>query len=298
MQELEAFTRYLHTERGYSQHTVTAYVEDAREFTEFFELQIGPITLEGLTQTVTHRFIRSWMSALLDAGIGKRSVARKIASLNAFYRFLMKTGKAEINPARRVSIPKADKKLPVYLKQDETERLFSTDIFPEGFKGARDRAIMEVLYGCGLRRAEIVGLQYPDIRMSKGLLKVLGKGNKERIVPFGKSVAESFTGYIKACEDEGFDYRKHFFLTDSGNMLYPRFVHAVVNRYVGAISSVSKKSPHVMRHTFATHLLEEGADLNAIKEMLGHSSLAATQVYVHNTISKLKKVYRQAHPKA
>ncbi len=298
MQELEAFTQYLQIEKGYSPHTVIAYVEDTREFSNYFESHIAPLSLEGLTQQVNHRVIRSWMSSMLDAGLGKRSVARKIASLNAFYRFLMKSGLAESNPARRVSVPKSEKKLPVFLKQEETTRLFEADIFPDGFIGARDRAIMEILYGCGLRRAEVVGLQYRDIRFNKGLLKVLGKGNKERIVPFGKAVEISFKEYIKACEKEGFDYSQDFFLTDSGNKLYPRFVHALVNRYVGAISSVSKKSPHVMRHTFATHLLEEGADLNAIKEMLGHSSLAATQVYVHNNISTLKKVYRQAHPKA
>lgn len=298
MQELEAFSRYLSIERGYSVHTVTAYLEDTKSFTEFFEKVIGPVSLEGLAQSVTHRMVRSWMAELLEDGISKRSVARKIASLNAFYRFLMKTGLATTNPARRVSIPKAEKKLPVFLKQDETQQLFQENIFPEGFAGIRDRSVMEVLYGCGLRRAEVVGLQFRDIRLAQGVLKVLGKGNKERIVPFGNSVKEAFGLYMKACEAEGFDYSGPFFLTDSGNKLYPRFVHTIVNRYLGVVSTASKKSPHVMRHTFATHLLEEGADLNAIKEMLGHSSLAATQVYVHNTISKLKKVYRQAHPKA
>jgi integrase/recombinase XerC len=298
LQELEAFKRYLSVERGYSAHTVTAYVDDTQSFIEFYEKTTGPASVEALANGVSHRLVRSWMASMLEHGISKRSVARKIASLNAYYRFLMKTGFATANPARRVSIPRADKKLPVFLKQDETKHLFEDEIFPDGFAGIRDKVVMEVLYGCGLRRAEVVGLQFQDIRLKQGVLKVLGKGNKERIVPFGIPVKEAMAQYMKACEAEGFDYSGAFFLTNSGNKLYPRFVHAIVNRYLGVVSTASKKSPHVMRHTFATHLLEEGADLNAIKEMLGHSSLAATQVYVHNTISKLKKVYRQAHPKA
>lgn len=300
MQELEAFKQYLNVERGYSNHTITAYGEDTGEFIRFYENRVGPLTTEALAE-VTHRQIRAWMAEMLESGIGNRSVARKIASLNAFWRFLLKTGKVSANPVRRVSVPKAPKKLPVILKQEETRKLFEDNpenIFPEGFSGTRDRAILEVLYGCGLRRAEVVGLQYRDIQLSRGLLKVLGKGNKERIVPFGKPVEAAFRAYIQACEAEGFDYTTSFFLTDSGNKVYPRFVHSIVNRYLSLISSLSQKSPHVLRHTFATHLLEEGADLNAIKEMLGHTSLAATQVYVHNTITKLKKVYRQAHPKA
>lgn len=284
-------------ERGYSNHTITAYGEDTGEFIRFYEDKIGPLTSETYS-TVTHRQIRSWMAEMLESGTGNRSVARKIASLNAFWRFLLKTGSVTENPVRRVSVPRAPKKLPVILKQEETQKLFDSELFPEGFSGIRDRAVLEVLYGCGLRRAEVVGLQFRDIQLGRGLLKVLGKGNKERIVPFGKAVEEAFRAYIQACEAEGFDYKTSFFLTDSGNKVYPRFVHSIVNRYLSLISSLSQKSPHVLRHTFATHLLEEGADLNAIKEMLGHTSLAATQVYVHNTISKLKKVYRQAHPKA
>lgn len=296
---IEGFSRYLQTERSYSAHTVLAYVSDTEEFRDYLH-SFQPIDPEDETwpSRATHRTIRSWMSALLDADIGKRSLARKIASLNAFYRFLLKTGKVETNPARRVAVPKADKKLPVFLKQDETEKLFSSDLFSPDFSGIRDKCILEILYGCGLRRAEVVGLLYSDIKMNTGVLKVLGKGNKERIVPFGKNVHESFSMYMKACEDQGFDYTGHFFLTDQGNMLYPRYVHSIVNKYLAQISSLSQRSPHVLRHTFATHLLDEGADLNAIKEMLGHTSLAATQVYVHNSIAKLKKVYRQAHPKA
>lgn len=295
----QAFHRYLETERQYSTHTVLAYTQDVEEFIRYV-FEAFNIDLKSSSQydSITHRMVRSWMSDMIEQKISKRSVARKIASLNAFYRFLLKTGSATQNPAKRVSIPKAEKKLPVFLKQDDTQRLFAPEMFSEDFSGVRDKCILEVLYGCGIRRAEVVQLQFKNIKLQEGVLKVLGKGNKERIIPFGSPVKEAFINYMQACEEQGFDYSTHFLLTDQGNKLYPRLVHTIVNRYISAVSDIKKKSPHVLRHSFATHLLDEGADLNAIKEMLGHTSLAATQVYVHNSIAKLKKAYQQAHPKA
>lgn len=295
----QAFRRYLETERQYSNHTIIAYTQDVDEFIQYvFEAFNIDVNASAQFDAITHRMVRSWMSDMIQQKISKRSVARKIASLNAFYRFLLKTGSATQNPAKRVSIPKAEKKLPVFLKQDETQKLFAPEMFTEDFAGARDKCILEVLYGCGIRRAEVVQLQFKNIKLHEGVLKVLGKGNKERIVPFGTPVKEAFIKYMQACEEQGFDYSTYFLLTDQGNKLYPRLVHTIVNRHISVVSDIKKKSPHVLRHSFATHLLDEGADLNAIKEMLGHTSLAATQVYVHNSIAKLKKAYQQAHPKA
>jgi len=293
------FKRYLETERDYSPHTILAYTQDVEAFLLYLENEYKINTREiEWVELVSHKKVRSWMSTLIGQNISKRSVARKIASVNAYFRYLLKTGQAKQNPASRVSIPKSEKKLPVFLKQTETQNLFENNYFSDDFQGWRDRSILEVLYGCGLRRAEVVGLEFKHIHFSQGVLKVLGKGNKERIIPFGEHVRSSFMKYMQLCEEQGFDYTREFFLSDKGNKLYPRLVHNIVNRYISLISTITQKSPHVLRHTFATHLLDEGADLNAIKEMLGHTSLAATQVYVHNSIAKLKKVYRQAHPKA
>jgi len=295
----EAFRQYLETERQYSTHTVTAYTQDVKECIQYiFDAFNLDLNTTRHYDAITHRMLRSWMADMIQQKISKRSVARKIASLNAFYRFLLKTGAATQNPARRVAIPKAEKKLPVFLKQEETQRLFAPEMFTDDFIGLRDRCILEVLYGCGIRRAEVVQLQFRNIKFQENVLKVLGKGNKERIIPFGAPVKDAFMKYIQTCEEQGFDYSTHFLLNDKGNKLNPRFVHTIVNRYISNVSNIQKKSPHVLRHSFATHLLDEGADLNAIKEMLGHTSLAATQVYVHNSIAKLKKAYQQAHPKA
>lgn len=295
----QAFLNYLELEKNYSAHTVLAYGTDWEGFAGFlsaeYELNLDS---ESDAAAVTHKYIRNWMADLMAQGISKRTVARKAASVSAFFRWMQKTGRIKSNPAARVSAPKFDKKLPVYVKEDSMELLFGEVQFGTGMEGARDRCILEVLYSCGIRRAELCELQFRNIDFRNSTIKVLGKGNKERIVPMGGPAREAMKAYMQACEDEGLDYRTTFFILKSGNKIYPRLVHTIVDRYLSQVSSLSKKSPHVLRHTFATHLLNKGADLNAIKEMLGHKSLAATQVYVHNSIAKLKDVYQKAHPKA
>jgi integrase/recombinase XerC len=249
-------------------------------------------------QAVTHRMIRAWMGEMLDAGIGNRSVNRKIASLSAYYRFLRKSGYASQNPVSKVKSPKFEKKLPSFLNQESITQLFEGMEFGTDFEGLRDKALLEVLYSCGLRRSELVGLTYHNVDFPNATVKVMGKGRKERVVPLGRFAAQAMKEYMRACDQSGLDYRGRFFLKADGGPVYDRLVHRIVDKYLQQVSSLTKTSPHVLRHTFATHLLDRGADLNAIKEMLGHASLAATQVYLHNSISKLKDVYSKAHPKA
>lgn len=294
-----AFFTYLEVEKNYSPHTIHAYSRDLQDFHDFLvsEYDLDVYDAEEV-DAVKHRHIRTWMGELLEEGLSRRTVARKIASLSSYFRFLRKTGKLDSNPATKVTVPKFEKKLPAFMKQDSIDGLFEAVEYPETFEGRRDKCILEILYSCGLRRAELVGLKYEDIDFSKRTLRVLGKGRKERIVPFGEPAAIAMRDYIEACKQAEVACRPHFLVRKDGKPIYPRLVHRVVEKYLGQACSLSKKSPHVLRHTFATHLLNNGADLNAIKELLGHTSLAATQVYLHNSISKLKDVYNQAHPKA
>ena len=293
------FYQYLQVERNYSPHTILAYTQDLKAFEAFLQAHYSlDIFKSKDAQEVTHRMIRVWMGEMLDAGTGNRSVTRKVASLSAYFRYLRKSGLATQNPVTKVKSPKFEKKLPAFLKHDSIGQLFDGLEFGADFEGTRDAAVLEVLYSCGLRRSELVGLQFRDIDFLNSTVKVMGKGRKERVVPLGRYAAKAMKTYMQACDETGLDYRGNFFLKADGEPIYDRLVHRIVDKYLKQVSSLTKTSPHVLRHTFATHLLDRGADLNAIKEMLGHTSLAATQVYVHNTISKLKDVYSKAHPKA
>lgn len=293
------FKAYLELERNYSPHTVAAYVRDLDAFCEYMRdvYEFDPSDPKEV-DAVTHRMIRGWMAEMMDHGLSRRTVARKIASLNGWFSWLQKTGRVEENPAKKVSVPKYDKKLPAFLKQDSVEKLFEKIEYPDDFEGARDRALLEVLYSCGLRRSELISLKIKDVHFEAQTLKVMGKGRKERIVPFGDAAKQAMGIYLHAAKDAGVNVETHFFVKKDGKALYPKLVHRVVEHYLRQACTLSKNSPHVLRHSFATHLLNRGADLNAIKELLGHNSLAATQVYLHNSIQQLKDVYDQAHPKA
>lgn len=296
----DAFKAYLELEKNYSPHTVTAYTRDLDFFREFMveAYEFDP-TDKGELDGVTHRMIRSWMGEMMENGISKRSIARKVASLNHWFRWLMKTGKIESNPARKVTVPKYEQKLPAFLKESSIDNLFENVEYPDSFEGKRDRAILEIFYSCGLRRSELIGLQFININFPEKTLKVMGKGRKERVIPFGGPAEHSLQAYMDAADAQGLNYKGTFFVKQKdGKPLSTGKVHKIVETYLKQACTLSKTSPHVLRHTFATHLLNNGADLNAIKELLGHTSLAATQVYVHNSIQKLKKVYEQAHPKA
>lgn len=293
------FITYLEAERNYSPHTVAAYSRDLDHFSEFLQThyEFDLFSADEVDMT-THRMIRTWMGELMEAGRSHRTVARKVASLSTYFRFLLKTGRIETNPAAKVKVPKFEKKLPAFLKDKSIDFLFEGIEYADDMEGKRNKALLELLYSCGLRRSELIGLEFHKIDFKNRTLKVMGKGRKERIVPFGEHAAEAMKAYMAACEADNLSYQAQFFVKKDGQPLYPKLVYRIVNQYLQQACSLSKTSPHVLRHTFATHLLDRGADLNAIKELLGHTSLAATQVYVHNSISKLRDVYQKAHPKA
>ena len=241
--------------------------------------------------------IRSWLVHLMEHQVGSRSVNRKLTTLKSFYKFLLREGIMEENPMRKITSPKIAKRLPVFIEKDKMEMLFDDTGFGEGYPGTRNRLILEIFYSTGMRLSELVNLKETDIDFHHDTIKVLGKRNKERLIPFSKKFESLMKSYL---DEKGsvFGDTDVLFLTDKGRKIYPKMVYRIVSRYLGAVTTMEKKSPHVLRHTFATHLLNNGAELNAVKELLGHASLSATQVYTHNTIEKLKRIYKQAHPKA
>ncbi|MEZ4828557.1 MAG: tyrosine-type recombinase/integrase [Bacteroidia bacterium] len=293
------FQRYIKVEKRFSPHTENAYMTDLSQFAVWAqdELELDIFSPEGAT-AITHKNIRAWMVSLMKEGQSPRTTGRKISALKTYFGFLHKSEAIASNAAARVKMPGFEKKLPAFLKESETENLFDQIPFPDNFEGIRDRAMLELFYGCGLRRAELLSLSQKDIQSYDRLIRVKGKGNRERIVPYGKNVDLALSRYLSAVEAAGYSAEESLFLRKDGTPVYPRLVHRVVEKYLTPVTSLARKSPHILRHTFATHLLDNGADLNAIKELLGHASLAATQVYTHNTISKLKTVHTQAHPRA
>jgi len=289
----DRFLAYIQYEKRYSPHTVTAYRTDLDQFFAFLsaQYQITEIT------DVDHAMIRSWLVFLMEYGDSPRSVNRKLTSLKSFYRFLLKEGVVENNPMRRIISPKTSKRLPEFVESENMVALFEDFANRGGFSGIRDSIIIEMFYNTGIRLSELMNLKERDIDFHSDTIKVLGKRNKERIIPFSKKFGLLIKEYIKE-KEKTFGAVPQLFLTDSGRKMYAKCIYLIVKRHLGSITTLEKKSPHILRHTFATHLLNNGADLNAVKELLGHASLAATQVYTHNTIERLKEIYKQAHPRA
>ena len=293
------FQTYLTIERNYSPHTLEAYVRDLDTLHAYLVAQEGIDVYEpGDVEKLTHRIIRNWMAQLVHEGMAPRSVARKISAVKTYLNFLQRSGYLPNNPAKRLHVPGFDKNLPHFLKEQEAEALFEQELYPATLEGVRDKCVLELLYGCGLRRSEIIALRREDVDMAARQLKVSGKGNKERIVPFGHHAYQALNAYLQEVQTAGISLEEAFFVRPSGEKLYPQLVYRIVKHYLSRVSDLAQRSPHVLRHTFATHLLDHGADLNAIKELLGHNSLAATQVYTHNSIRKLKSVHQQAHPRS
>lgn len=288
------FIEHLRYEKRYSKHTLQAYTRDLDQFTAYLHEQYG---LDDVTQ-VKHPQIRSWMVHLMDTGLSPGTVLRKLSTLKSFYKYLNRKGITEHNPTLLVISPKTPRRNPEFIEESRMKELFEPSLFDEDFEGIRDRLILEVFYGTGIRLSELVGLKESDISFSKKTLKVLGKRNKERIIPFTDRMRDQLSVYLDLKRDMGFEEGGPLFVTSKGKEVYPKFVYRIVNRYLGMVTTLNKKSPHILRHTFATHMLDHGADLNAVKEFLGHANLAATQVYTHNTVEKLKKIYKQAHPRA
>jgi integrase/recombinase XerC len=273
-------------------HSITAYQKDLETFWEY-------ANKEGYTALyeLNHLVIRSWLVSMMESGIEARSVNRKISTLKSYYKFLIREGKVELNPMAKIISPKTAKKLPVFVDKTHMENLFDFEVFEPGFEGHRNRMILLLFYQTGIRLSELTGLKKSDIDFSNCQLKVLGKRNKERIIPFTLNFKKEIEDYLLAIPPE-YASGSYLFAQKNGKKLYPKQVYNIVNAALSHVTTIHKKSPHVLRHTFATHMLNNGADLNAIKEILGHANLSATQVYTHNSIEKLKNVHKQAHPKA
>jgi len=291
----ESFFNHLVSERRLSDKTVISYKTDLRQFADFLVADGSGDDLLG----VESLHIRSWIVYLMDAQISARSIHRKISGIRHFYRFCLREGLISRNPVEGIALPKLEKRLPVFVDEASMTALFDNCVFSQNFEGFRDLLILELLYGSGIRLSELIALTNLSIELESSVMKVRGKGGKDRIVPFPKSVGETINTYNRFRDEEfGSGSQSFLFLTNKGKKLYPKFVYRLVNKYLSYVTTVSKKSPHVLRHSYATHLLNRGADLNAIKELLGHSSLAATQVYTHTNLEKLKSIHRKAHPRA
>ncbi len=288
------FVDYLGLEKNYSPHTVNAYEKDVVSFAAYCADQYDVLNIDH----VEYPIIRSWIVSLVNSGISNRSVNRKVASLKAYFKFLQQIDVISVNPLAKHTSLKTAKKVEVPFSEEEMYAVLSQLDFADDFVGKRDKLIIELLYTTGIRRAELINIKVDDIDLGERSLKVLGKRNKERIVPLLVSTVALFESYLPyRIGLEIIADKKYVFLTDTGNKIYETLVYRIINKYFREVSSKVKRSPHILRHTFATHLLNKGADLNSVKELLGHSSLASTQVYTHNSIAELKKIHASAHPR-
>jgi integrase/recombinase XerC len=294
MKHRESFLKYLKNQKRYSVRTLRAYSDDLEQFCAFCRFTCEE---EQILQ-VDHKQIRKWVASMMDNHISARSVRRKISALKTFYRYLHKEGQVSDNPVKRIVLPKIEKKLPVFVSTDHMNTLLDNTEFGIDFKGLRNRLIIDLFYQTGIRLSELLNLKIVDINSYNRQLKVLGKRNKERIIPIAKGLETSINEYLDERKKIENGVQDFLFITEKGNQMYPKLIYRIVNNYLRLVTTVEKKSPHVLRHTFATHMLNAGADLNAIKEILGHSNLSATEIYTHNTFKKLKSIYKQAHPRA
>ncbi|WP_304137291.1 tyrosine-type recombinase/integrase [Mesonia mobilis] len=290
---LPQFIDYLQYEKKYSLHTVNAYQKDISDFAVFAEENFEETNLAEISYSI----VRSWIVKLVDEEVSNRSINRKISSLKTFYKFLLKTKQIEVSPLAKHKSLKVSKKVQVPFSAKEVETVI-TNFSAEGFSDVRDQLIIELLYSTGMRRAELINLKLESIQIESSQIKVLGKRNKERMIPLLPSVKKTFIAYLKEREQLEINSESDYLLlTNKGKKLYDTLVYRIVNGYFSRVSTKTKNSPHIIRHSFATHLLNEGADLNSVKELLGHSSLASTQVYTHNSIKELSKVYLKSHPR-
>ena len=286
---LEDFINYIKSEKRFSKHTITSYETDLNQFFNYIKAE-SQITNP---KDVSFKLIRNWISSLLENNLKSTSVNRKISSLKSYYKFLLVSNYVDTNPTLKLISPKSSKRLPVFVEKDNMDSLFDKDFFEDSYEGKRDKLIIELFYFTGMRLSELINIKTSDIDKVNSQIKVIGKRNKERLIPITFNTLKDLNEFINFYEIENF-----LFVEGNGKKLYSKKVYRIVNKYLAKISSIKKKSPHVLRHSFATHMLNNGADINAIKEILGHANLSATQIYTHNSIKKLKNVHKQAHPKA
>jgi integrase/recombinase XerC len=301
---LERFIQYIKFEKRYSPHTVSAYESDLDQFMLFLnnpgKASVVPEPVITHPDQISYHDIRNWMVELIDHKLTARSVNRKMATLRKYFKFLLQEGLITQNPTSKIRSQKIPKNLPVVVEGDRlTQMLNDDEVFSHDFAGQRDKLVIEMLFGTGIRLSELMGLKVTDINDYEGTLKVLGKRNKERIIPINTELRILLGKYQELKKSENFDNNSvTLIVTNKGVDAYPKLIYLIVQKYLSNISTQNKKSPHVLRHTFATSLLNRGADLNSIKELLGHANLSATQIYTHNSVERLKSIYKQAHPKA
>lgn len=290
----DSFLDYLQYERNYSEETIKSYREDLRQFEEFAREEIG----DSAPSEVKAELVREWIVSLMDRGYTSTSINRKLSSLRSFYKFLLRKGEMAVNPLQKITGPKNKKPLPAFLRESDMDRLLDEVDFGEGFKGCRDHMIIEMFYATGVRLSELIGLDNKDVDFSSSLIKVTGKRNKQRLIPFGEELKIAMMEYVDV-RNEAVPIRTNaFFVRENGERLSRSIVENLVKRNLSKVVTLKKRSPHVLRHTFATTMLNHDAELGVIKELLGHESLATTEVYTHTTFEELKKVYNLAHPRA
>lgn len=293
-EHLNSFHNYLKFERRYSPHTITAYLADITDFIAYYKQLYETDEI----QSANHKQIRSWIVGLMNEGIIPKSINRKISSLRTFYKFLVSKNIVETNPVLKINGLKTPKRLPQFVDIKDMTTLLESIEFTDDYEGRRDQIIIELFYATGMRLSELCALETSSIDSINGLVKVLGKGNKERLIPIHPQLLQKIQAYIIFKNTQYKENQSFLFLTQKGEKIYHKLIYRKIKSYLSLVTTLHKKSPHILRHTFATHMVNEGAELNSVKEILGHSSLAATQVYTHNTIQKLKNVHKQAHPKS
>lgn len=294
-ESIQPFLEYLKYEKRYSPHTLLSYQHDLFEFIDFIDIQFGGSALKE----ISHPMVRSWLAAMKDSGLTGKTINRKISVLKTFFKYCLKTEAIETTPMAKVISQKVSSTLPAFVKQEDTSKLIrALDQSADDWKSLNAKMLITIFYATGMRLSELLNLREKQVDFGKKQVKVLGKGNKERIIPVGADLL-SLVRHYQEKKAENFDKTDDVLLvTEKGRKIYPKYAWSLVNSYLGLSGTLDKKSPHVLRHTFATHLMNNGAGLNAVKELLGHSSLAATQVYTHNTIGKLKDIHKKSHPKS
>lgn len=290
--EVQSFLNYLKFEKRYSVNTFQAYQDDLSQFLAFIHFTYGQLTLPEISSGI----VRSWLASLKEQKISSKTINRKISALKSFFKYLLKIGVIQQTPMFTIISPKLSKRLPVFVEEKDIGTLLNTVDFPDTWKGRTDKLAIHIFYNTGIRLSELLNLKENQINQS--VIKVTGKGNKERIIPINHTLFSLIAEYIHLKNELKSADRIYLLVNQNGKKLYPKYLYLIVKKYLSTVTTVNKKSPHILRHSFATHLTNNGADLHSVKELLGHTSLAATQIYTHNTIEKLKEAYKKAHPKA